>query len=151
MMRPRVVLAAAGLVYGLALALVATVDTRVIAAPVAAASKRAQASQLAKPQTPPADYVGNDTCLGCHDDAAKHLASTLHWKNANPRSPAAQRGCESCHGPGSRHVEDPGDDSTIRKFTKMAPREVNATCLTCHAKATHALWEGSTHDARNLS
>jgi DmsE family decaheme c-type cytochrome len=33
----------------------------------------------------------------------------------------------------------------------MPPREVSATCLTCHAKGAHALWEGSTHDIRNLS
>jgi DmsE family decaheme c-type cytochrome len=151
MMRSRVILVAAGLAYGLALAVVSNLETTVIAAPAGPASTRAQAAQVAKAATPAADYVGNDTCLGCHDDAAKHLANTLHWKNANPRSPAAQHGCESCHGPGSRHVEDPGDDSTIHKFAKMGPHEVSATCLTCHAKATHALWEGSTHDARNLS
>jgi DmsE family decaheme c-type cytochrome len=116
---------------------------------VRAAAPRAQAAG-----TPPraaATYVGSDTCLGCHDGKDHALAETPHWKKANPRSPAANMGCESCHGPGSRHVEDPTDDTSIRKFTKMSPREVSATCLTCHTKASHALWEGSTHDARNLS
>lgn len=75
----------------------------------------------------------------------------MHWKSVHPRSPAAAQGCESCHGPGSRHVEDPADDTSIKKFTKMAPRAVNETCLSCHTKSPHTLWQGSAHDARNLS
>ena len=100
---------------------------------------------------PAADYVGSDTCLACHEDATTHLANTVHWKAAQPRSPAAAMGCESCHGPGSRHIEDPSDDTTIKKFTKMRPREVSATCLGCHTQASHAMWDGSMHDSRNLS
>jgi DmsE family decaheme c-type cytochrome len=111
----------------------------------------AQQRGAAKAATPAADYVGSDTCLACHEDATKHLANTVHWKAANPRSPAAAMGCESCHGPGSRHIEDPSDDTGIRKFTKMRPREVSATCLGCHTQASHALWDGSMHDTRNLS
>jgi DmsE family decaheme c-type cytochrome len=98
-----------------------------------------------------ATYVGTDMCLACHEDAADHLKETPHWRIANPRSPAATMGCEACHGPGSRHLEDPSVDTSIRKFSKMAPRDVSATCLTCHTKASHALWDGSIHDARNLS
>jgi DmsE family decaheme c-type cytochrome len=33
----------------------------------------------------------------------------------------------------------------------MAPRDASESCLTCHTKSSHALWEGSAHDARNLS
>ena len=33
----------------------------------------------------------------------------------------------------------------------MAPREASATCLTCHSRSNHALWEGSPHDVRNIS
>jgi len=100
---------------------------------------------------PAAEYVGTETCIGCHDDTTAKLQDTVHWKGAHPGSPAAAQGCESCHGPGSRHIEDPSDDSTIRKFEKMAPREANATCLSCHTKSPHTMWEGSAHDARNLS
>lgn len=101
--------------------------------------------------SPAATYVGSETCLGCHDGMDHTLAATPHGKKAIPNSPAATQQCESCHGPGSRHVDDPTDDTAIRKFTKMSPRDVSATCLTCHTKASHALWDGSTHDARNLS
>jgi len=103
------------------------------------------------PALPPAAYIGSDTCLGCHEDANSRLPTTAHGRAAHPASPAAARGCESCHGPGSRHLEDPSDDRSIRKFARMAPRDVSATCRSCHTSSTHALWEGSTHDARNLS
>jgi DmsE family decaheme c-type cytochrome len=33
----------------------------------------------------------------------------------------------------------------------MAPREVSATCLTCHTRGNHTQWAGSPHDTRNLS
>jgi DmsE family decaheme c-type cytochrome len=34
----------------------------------------------------------------------------------------------------------------------MAPRDAASACLTCHSSSSkHALWEGSIHDARNLS
>ena len=40
---------------------------------------------------------------------------------------------------------------TSRSSRQMKPAEVNGTCLTCHNRGTHAGWEGSTHEARNLS
>ena len=67
-----------------------------------------------------------------------------------PRSPAANQGCESCHGPGGRHVEDPSDPSTILRFDEAPSREASAACLSCHTRDNHALWEGSAHDVRNL-
>src|SRR5688500_4168762 len=96
-----------------------------------------------------AEYVGTETCLGCHEGLDRAINQTVHGKAAHPRSPAAAQGCESCHGPGSRHIEDPADDTAIRKFTRMAPRDVGETCLTCHTKTPHTMWEGSAHDARN--
>jgi DmsE family decaheme c-type cytochrome len=111
----------------------------------------AQAGAGQGAQAPPADFVGSDTCLACHDGMSRGVATSAHGRAADPRSPAAAQGCESCHGPGSRHLEDPSNDTAIRKFTQMAPRDVSETCLSCHNREAHALWEGSTHDARNLS
>jgi DmsE family decaheme c-type cytochrome len=117
----------------------------------AAASASAAAPQTPVSQSPPPQYVGSDTCVACHSDMEKGLIGTAHGNAAHPRSPAAAQGCESCHGPGERHVEDPTVETSIRKFTKMAPRDVSETCLSCHTKSSHSLWEGSTHDTRNLS
>jgi DmsE family decaheme c-type cytochrome len=110
-----------------------------------------QAAAAAQQPSPASGYVGADTCLACHEDQKKGYPDTPHGRAAHPRSPAAAQGCETCHGPGAKHVEDPSVPDSIRRFDRMAPREANATCLSCHARATHALWEGSAHDARNLS
>ena len=125
-------------------------STKAAAVTVPAAVSPAHASQ-GPAQSPPAQYVGSDTCLACHSDLEKSLTGTAHGNAAHPRSPAAAQGCESCHGPGERHVEDPTVETSIRKFTTMTPRDVGETCLSCHTKSTHTLWQGGAHDTRNLS
>jgi DmsE family decaheme c-type cytochrome len=96
--------------------------------------------------------VGDDTCTACHETEGKTLPASLHGKPAHARTPAAQpnRACETCHGPGKEHSET-GDTTKIRVFRAIAPRDASATCLTCHSRGAHSLWEGSMHDARNLS
>jgi DmsE family decaheme c-type cytochrome len=97
-------------------------------------------------------YVGDDTCVACHDNEGKHLNATLHGRAQNARTPAANpnQSCETCHGPGKEHSET-GDTTKIRVFTTMAPRAASEVCVGCHNRATHAMWKGSMHDARNLS
>jgi len=112
--------------------------------PVVAAAPQQPA---AAPGQPAAGYVGEATCQTCHDQS---YGGTAHAHAFNERTPAATRGCESCHGPGQKHAES-GDPSLIRTFTNTAPSEVSATCTSCHNRATHALWDGSQHDQRNLS
>jgi DmsE family decaheme c-type cytochrome len=98
-----------------------------------------------------AAFVGSDTCLVCHQDMNRGVADTVHGRAAHPRSPAATEGCESCHGPGSQHVKDPFAPAAILRFAEVQPRIASEACLSCHAQSPHALWEGSAHDARNLS
>src|SRR5580765_4517962 len=75
------------------------------------------------PPAQAAGYVGDDTCVACHDNKDKQLAATLHGKSQNPRTPAANgnQACETCHGPGKEHSES-GDKAKIRVFTTMRPR-----------------------------
>jgi DmsE family decaheme c-type cytochrome len=102
------------------------------------------------PQSQPT-YVGDATCIGCHDAEGSSLKRTAHGKPENPRGPAALHGCETCHGPGSAHVEDPSKPGSIKRFAQMGPRDVSDTCLTCHSRGAHVNWKGSMHDERNLS
>ena len=95
----------------------------------------------------PGGYVGQDTCLTCHETATIH--GTAHGNAKIPGTPAAEKGCESCHGPGQAHVDDDAKGH-ILKFGKMPAREVSDACLTCHNKTEHALWESSGHAARSL-
>src|SRR5262245_22889223 len=123
-----------------------------MAAGLAAASGRASATS--PPSAAQASVlVGDETCATCHESQSKGLHQTLHGKAQNVRTPAAKVGqsCETCHGPGQRHV-DSGKKEDIRRFDAMSAREVNTACLTCHEKAgAHAQWQGSVHDARNVS
>jgi DmsE family decaheme c-type cytochrome len=95
------------------------------------------------------EYAGESTCLTCHEDHASYKA-TAHGRAFVERTPAAKNGCESCHGPGKAHAESGGDAALIRRFTPAAAAETSATCASCHNRASHALWEGSQHDQRNL-
>jgi DmsE family decaheme c-type cytochrome len=109
------------------------------------------AAAPAAAQSQASGYVGDATCMTCHDTEGKSFHQTLHGKAQDPRTPAAQHGCETCHGPGKAHVDDPSKPGSIKVFTTMTPRDVSDTCLTCHSSGTHTQWKGSMHDARNLS
>ncbi len=102
-----------------------------------------------QPATGEAGYVGADTCLMCHEDQAVH--GTAHGRTINERTPMAQLGCESCHGPGKAHVDAGGDPELMRAFREMSPDEASETCTTCHNRRDHAMWDGSPHQSRNLS
>ncbi len=95
-----------------------------------------------------ADYAGEEICLSCHE--GQGYSGTAHALKANPRTPGAKQGCESCHGPGKSHVEAGGDKSKIVNPGKLKAMDASETCTTCHNRSTHALWDGSQHDQRNV-
>ncbi|OFW23661.1 MAG: hypothetical protein A3G21_07025 [Acidobacteria bacterium RIFCSPLOWO2_12_FULL_66_21] len=126
----------------------------VTAALVAQAARRgtpAAAKQPPAASQQSAGYVGEQTCLTCHGEMTRGYHGSAHGQAANPRTPRANNGCESCHGPGAAHVEDPAKPESIKRFPTMKPRDVSETCLTCHTRGAHTQWKGSMHDARNLS
>lgn len=100
---------------------------------------------------PAPGYAGEDVCLQCHEDQGS-VNRTKHGRSLDPRTPKAKQSCESCHGPGQAHVDD-DEKGHILKFgdTKVDPKTGNETCLSCHTKGPHALWDGSAHDSRNMS
>jgi DmsE family decaheme c-type cytochrome len=123
----------------------------------AASGAPAAARTTAPPPTSPtaaqaANFVGDETCATCHESEGKSVHASLHGKAQNVRTPAGRTGqsCETCHGPGQKHV-DSGKKEDIRRFDAMSARDVNATCVTCHNKGAHSDWQGSMHDARNVS
>ncbi len=95
-------------------------------------------------------YVGKDSCVTCHEPQKAGYENSLHHKAADPRSPEALKSCETCHGPGSKHAEDPATNK-LRKFSTLSADETTAVCATCHTSGEHALWAGSKHEARGVS
>ena len=135
---------------GLWIAVMVTVS--VSAAPtqngVAPAKATPTAQQTAAPAT---GYVGEETCLTCHEDQKRGYHGSPHGRAANPRSPMANKGCESCHGPGQAHVDGGGDKTKIQNPKTLSPREASEVCLSCHNRSGHVDFAGGKHDSRNLS
>ena len=88
--------------------------------------------------------------MTCHEGYDAAINRSKHGFVRDPRTPAAAQGCETCHGPGEAHTQDP-ENVKPKVFTRMQPADVNATCATCHNRGEHTMWSGSAHDARNLS
>lgn len=112
----------------------------------------AQAPQTAPatPTAPPAGYAGQEACATCHTGYEASIKASKHGQANDPRTPAAALGCESCHGPGEAHMNDPEKVKPIQ-LAKIAAKEVTQVCATCHNKGPHAQWKGSQHESRNVS
>ncbi len=81
-----------------------------------------------------ATFVGSKTCLGCHSEYEEWMAGSVH-RDLTRKTPdgGEASGCEVCHGPGSRHVEDPTVAGAILPMTPgKDARATNETCLDCH-------------------
>ena len=109
------------------------------------------ARALASQETPPeaAAYAGGETCAGCHDTVASHLATTPHGGPDFARRSA--RACETCHGPAAAHAEDPDNVALRPRMDRLTAREVSATCQGCHKGGKQLLWQGSRHAMRGLT
>lgn len=121
------------------------------ASPVKISQTTLAAAQTPAIQAAPATNVGDKACLGCHDAQREGYERTPHGQAGDPRSPLAKQGCETCHGPGSKHADDADHVDVVRNFKKMTPKDINATCTTCHNRGEHALWDGSQHERRDVS
>ncbi len=134
-------------------AAVVTLVARGQTVPANGAPAPAPAAQaLSVSSVPSNGFVGDDTCVTCHESEGKSLHKSLHGQARNPRTPSANanQACETCHGPGREHSES-GDQTKIRRLTALSPRDASEVCLGCHVRGDHAMWKGSMHDARNLS
>jgi DmsE family decaheme c-type cytochrome len=110
----------------------------------AAGGNGQQSAVVAQKDAPnPADYVGSDTCMTCHADVANNFASNPHSRLALMHGGKGVT-CESCHGPGKAHVDSGGDATKIFRFSTASSKQIDATCLGCHA-AAHPNFERSEH------
>ena len=120
-------------------------------APAAASGQAgAKPAKTASVNNADATFIGDEDCLACHDKYKAGLDKSLHGKSIDARTPAAARSCQTCHGPGSKHVEDPEKNGMIN-FNTLSASKASAVCVTCHATGEHTLFAGSKHELRNVS
>ncbi len=104
----------------------------------------------------PATYVGEKVCVACHVREEGNFAHTAHFKafRLNPKSNEEKRVCETCHGPGSKHIANATDKSALISFTREWGTPIarqNAQCMSCHVGGQRIHWEGSAHARQDLS
>jgi DmsE family decaheme c-type cytochrome len=102
------------------------------------------------------DYVGDETCLECHEEIYENFWTNIHGIKGDPRTPAGRSEdfvCESCHGPGATHAEEGegGDILWLNAKSSESPEKKNAVCLQCHSRGKVAMWHASEHETRALS
>ena len=95
-------------------------------------------------------YVGDKTCLECHEDVSKAFQKNLHSRLRDFELKGIHKGCESCHGPGKQHAEE-GDPALIKGFKNMTADDSSQACLTCHQTVRASDWKLSDHALGEVS
>ncbi len=76
---------------------------------------------------PGAEYVGMETCATCHEEVVKNYRLESHYGTSLEEGEKIKgEACESCHGPGSLHVDGSSDKSKIIRYSPER-------CFACHA------------------
>jgi predicted CXXCH cytochrome family protein len=88
-------------------------------------------SAVAPLQIEGATYVGDKACADCHDQIAAEFPASPHARLHLDRGGIpGQSGCESCHGPGSKHIAQ-GGRGGLEKFI-INPGHDPQACFRCH-------------------
>lgn len=122
---------------GLSTALVLT-----LAWGVAAKAKKTVDWVAINPAFAGATFVNDPAvCETCHAESGAAYGHTKHAKAFAIKPPAGTGGCESCHGPRSKHVQEPSAALRI----VPASRAQSTVCLQCHEGGTRASWKAGAH------
>lgn len=94
------------------------------------------------------NYVGWETCVGCHSNNEKSAVEGPHSPLFLKKSPGVNNGCEACHGGGSLHASNPPEN--ILNFKKEI-KEGEKACLRCHKSEKTANFQNSQHHKKGVS
>ena len=111
-----------------------------------------QAENAKIPVIEGAKYVGSEACADCHEDLVNSFKDTIHGRIAAFETKPSMEvaGCEACHGPASKHVEEE-DPAYIINPAKLEPVQASAICTRCHTDGETMNWRGSEHALNNVS
>lgn len=89
-------------------------------------------------------------CAGCHEDYIKAYGKTKHGRTFKygAKGDLQALDCEACHGPRSKHIENP---SKSLGRDKMKPAQKAAICLQCHSGGSMMHWKSGKHQAAGVS
>ncbi|MDA8413508.1 MAG: GSU2203 family decaheme c-type cytochrome [Desulfobacteraceae bacterium] len=105
---------------------------------------------LTLPTIDGAHNVGDANCAACHEDKMAPFTKTVHGRLASFEVMGGEKGCESCHGPGSLHATE-GDSAKIHSFGKLPPDQASALCLKCHSSDALMEWHGNEHALNDVA
>ncbi|MBD3403490.1 DmsE family decaheme c-type cytochrome [candidate division GN15 bacterium] len=94
--------------------------------------------------------IENDICAGCHEDIAEAFSQTAHGVYFSTRPALADYGCESCHGSGIEHVENPVADNIINP-ANTDQFGSSMLCQSCHNDRQFDDWPFSEHHAAGVN
>jgi len=95
-----------------------------------------------------ATFVNDATvCANCHEESIEKYRGTAHeMTSAFGSARAGTAGaCESCHGPRSKHIEDPNDG------LKFDGSQYSVICQQCHEGGARMHWKSGLHQASDVN
>jgi len=95
-------------------------------------------------------YIGSDTCIICHNDAYEAYKKTVHYRLIRAELGDTTKGCESCHGPGSTHVNEQGDADYILSTSQLSANQNSQICLKCHQGSPVMNWQANSHSLNDV-
>ncbi|MBI5193886.1 MAG: DmsE family decaheme c-type cytochrome [Nitrospirae bacterium] len=107
---------------------------------------------------PPPDrkkgFVGAEKCISCHEKQHTQWSKTIHarWKKsfipAGKEKEEKRIDCETCHGPGSLHINNTKERLFIISYGPMSKdtrEEQNNSCIICHNQGSLFYWNDNMH------
>lgn len=97
--------------------------------------------------------VGSSKCAECHPDIAAFYQADRH--NKPFFAGRVEAGCESCHGPGSKHIESASRADILNRdeLRRFSPQQASERCLSCHRSNVRRIegWFLSQHARSEVS
>ena len=117
---------------------------------ITAGCKTFLASKEPLPIIEGAFYVGSDTCITCHDDVYEGYKKTVHFRLHRAELGDKTGGCEACHGPGSKHINDEHVSDYILSFSRLSANQGSQICLSCHQGSPVMNWQANSHSLNDV-